>query len=574
MRNGELQIRLVVKMARWYPNEPGGPYAEIPVFAVEGEDPQIPGPMIRVPTGTTIVATVRNALPDSTVYLRGFVTRPTKALDSIPLRRGETRTFRFPAGAPGTYFYSAQPGILDYDKVERETANGALIVDPTGPVVPDRVFVINIWGQEIDSTHYENAVAINGRAWPFTERVSATVGDTLRWRVINGSTRNHPMHLHGFYFRVDQRGNGATDSIYAEARRRLAVTEDFSPFETAYLVWSPDRPGGWLFHCHISFHVVVERARLFEHDRHQNPNVMMMSPDARQHMAGLVLGINVAPRPGAAPVARENVRHLRLFVDEGNRRRNARRSLGYVVQRDDREPAADSVELPGSVLVLTRGEPTDITVINRLNEATAVHWHGIELESFSDGVAGWSGMASHVAPAIAARDSFTARLTLPRAGTFMYHTHLNDIEQLTSGLYGGLIVLEPGRHFDPATDHLFVAGWDGDASHIVINGDSTGGPPIEMAEGSTHRFRFIDIGPAQRLVYAIRKDSSVMKWKPVAKDGADLPESLAVIGRASRRLGVGEMFDAEFTPPGPGEYRLTIGPPLKQEKFVRRIIVR
>jgi FtsP/CotA-like multicopper oxidase with cupredoxin domain len=183
-------------------------------------------------------------------------------------------------------------------------------------------------------------------------------------------------------------------------------------------------------------------------------------------------------------------------------------------------------------------------------------------------------MPKNVAPAIAARDSFTARLTLPRAGTFMYHTHLNDIEQLTSGLYAGMIILEPGQKYDPATDHLFVAGWDGDVEHIIINGDSTGGPPIEMAMGDTHRFRFVDIGPAQRLIYAIRKDSSVMTWKAVAKDGADLPASLAVTGPARRRLGVGEMFDAEFTPPAPGEYRLTIGPPLKQEKFVRRIIVR
>jgi FtsP/CotA-like multicopper oxidase with cupredoxin domain len=574
IRNGELHIRLVVKMARWYPNEPDGPYTDTPVFAVEGEDPQIPGPMIRVPTGTTIVATVRNALTDSTVYLRGFVTRPTKALDSIPLPRGETRTFRFSAGAPGTYFYSAEPGIVNWDKVERETAVGALIVDPSGPSVPDRVFVLNVWGQEIDSTKYDNAVAINGRAWPFTERISTTVGDTLRWRVINGNIRNHPMHLHGFYFRVDQRGNGATDTIYTESQRRTAVTEDFSAWNTAYMVWSPDRPGQWLFHCHISFHVIVEAARLFAHDRHQNPNVMMMSPDAKQHMSGLVIGINVAPRPGAQPVARENVRRLRLFVDEGKRRGFAKRSLGYVVQRGDQEPAADSVEVPGSVLVLTRGEPTDITVINRLNEATAVHWHGIELESYSDGVAGWSGMPNHVAPGIAARDSFTARLTLPRAGTFMYHTHLNDIEQLTSGLYAGLVVLEPGQQYDPSTDHLFVAGWDGDGSHVVINGDSTGGPPIEMKAGSTHRFRFVDIGPAQRLVYAIRQDSSIMKWKAVAKDGADLPSSLAVVGPARRRLGVGEMFDAEFTPPTPGEYRLTIGPPGKQEKFVRRIIVR
>ena len=99
----------------------------------------------------------------------------------------------------------------------------------------------------------------------------------------------------------------------------------------------------------------------------------MMSPDARQHMAGLVLGINVRSRDNAPPVARNNVRRLRLFVDEGKRRRFAKRSLGYVLQRDDRTPAEDSLELPGSTLVLTRGEPTDITVINRLNEATAVH---------------------------------------------------------------------------------------------------------------------------------------------------------------------------------------------------------
>lgn len=571
MRNGELQIRLVVKMARWYPNEPGGAYTDAPVFAVEGEDPQIPGPMIRVPTGTTIVATVRNALTDSTVYLRGFVTRPIKALDSIPLRRGETRTFRFSAGAPGTYFYSAEPGIRNPRRFERETAVGALIVDPQGPVLPDRVFVINIWS---DSAAAENALAINGRAWPLTERISATVGDTLRWRVINGSIRSHPMHLHGFYFRVDQRGDGATDTVYTEAQRRMGVTEELNPWNTAYVVWSPDRPGGWLFHCHISFHVIVERARLFKNGRHQNPNVMMMSPDAQQHMSGLVIGINVAPRPGAQPPVRENVRRLRLLVDEGRRRGNARRSLGYVVQRGDREPAADSVEIPSSVLVLTRGEPTDITVVNRLNEATAVHWHGIELESYSDGVAGWSGMPNRVAPAIAARDSFTARLTLPRAGTFMYHTHVNDVEQLTSGLYGGLIVLEPGQRFDPVTDHLFVAGWDGDVNHIVINGDSTGGPPVEMKAGSTHRFRFVNIGPAQRLFYAIRGNSSLMKWKAVAKDGADLPPALAITGPSLRQLAVGETFDAEFTAPGPGEYRLTIGPPLKQEKFVRRIIAR
>ncbi len=574
LENGELRIRLVVRMARWYPDLPTGSYAIAPVFAEEGHDPQIPGPLIRVRTGTQIVATVRNGLTDSTVYLRGFITRPAGALDSIAVPPGQTRTVRFSAGAPGTYFYSAMPGLWDDDKGERETASGALIVDPMGPVAPDRIFVINIWGDQIDSTSYDNALAINGHSWPHTERISAAVGDTLRWRVINASARNHPMHLHGFYFRVDQRGDGLADTVYAPAQRRLAVTEDLSPGHTAYMVWSPDRDGDWLFHCHLAFHVVVEDARLTQHDPHPISHVLMTSADARQHMAGLVLGITVRPA-GGPPIVRNNVRKLRLFVDEGRRRGFAKRSLGFVLQGDDRVPAEDSVEIPGSVLVLTRGEPTDITVINRMNEATAVHWHGIELESYSDGVAGWSGSPGRLAPAIAARDSFTARLTLPRSGTFIYHTHLNDIEQLTSGLYGAIVVLEPGRRFDPGEDHVFVAGWDGPSGrHIVINGDSTGGTPIEMRSGAPNRFRFINIGPAGRLVFAIRRDSSVVNWRPVAKDGADLPGNAHEIAPARRRLAVGEMFDAEFTPASPGEYRITAGPPGNQENYSRRIIVR
>ena len=63
--------------------------------------------------------------------------------------------------------------------------------------------MMNIWGDLLDSTTYRNALAINGRSWPYTERIEATVGDSVRWRVINATARPHPMHLHGFYFRID-----------------------------------------------------------------------------------------------------------------------------------------------------------------------------------------------------------------------------------------------------------------------------------------------------------------------------------------------------------------------------------
>jgi len=573
MKNGELELHLVVRMARWYPESPNGPYVDVPAFAEDGGPPQIPAPLIRVRTGTTIVATVRNELTDSTIYLRGLATRPAKSLDSIQVPPGESRTIRFAAGMPGTYSYLGTPGVwAREDGGEREETGGAFVIDPDGMVAPDRIFVLNIWGDPIDSTTYTNALAINGKSWPFTERISATVGDTLRWRVVNSTARNHPMHLHGFYFRIDARGYGSSDSLYTPAQRRLAVTEDLSPGHSMYMVWSPDRQGNWLFHCHIAFHVVpgaaqLRRATSYEHALH--------SGDALQHMSGLALGINVRPASNVRLVARTNVRKLHLYVDEGRRRGFSPRALGFVLQMGDRIPAADSVEIPGSVIVLTKNEPTDIAIVNRLPESTAVHWHGIELESYSDGVAGWSGIADHLAPMIAPRDSFTARLTLPRAGTFIYHTHLNDIEQLMSGLYGAIVVLEPGQRFDPKTDHVFVAGWGGtpDSPVTLINGD-TAAAPIEMAAGVPQRFRFINIGPAGRLIFAIRQDSSVVSWRRLAKDGADLPPAMAVAAPASRRLGVGEMFDAEFIAPSPGEYRLTVGPPNKQMRYVRRLIVR
>jgi FtsP/CotA-like multicopper oxidase with cupredoxin domain len=53
--------------------------------------------------------------------------------------------------------------------------------------------------------------------------------------------------------------------------------------------------------------------------------------------------------------------------------------------------------VPGTPLVLVRGETAAITVINRLPEATTVHWHGMELESVYDGVAGWSRTGDHTA---------------------------------------------------------------------------------------------------------------------------------------------------------------------------------
>jgi FtsP/CotA-like multicopper oxidase with cupredoxin domain len=558
-----LELHLVVGMAVWRPQAANGPSIEVAAFGEEGKAPEIPGPLIRVPAGIVITATVRNGLADSTLRVYGLATRPA-AHDSLVIPPGQSRSMTFAAGVPGSYLYWASLGANDHIlDDEREQISGAFIVDPPGGSPPDRVLLMNVWGARLDSgakrnaATYRTALTINGRSWPFTERLEATVGDTLRWRVLNASWRNHPMHLHGFFYQVDARGDGFADTLYAPADRRLVVTENLRPLTTMAMTWVPQRAGNWLFHCHIGFHVIPS-TRL---DPPSPDSHAATAHDPGVHMAGLILGIAVRTRPGTGEPARGKARRLHLFAQEATQRGRAPRAMSFVLQRGLSPPAVDSVEIPGSVLVLTRDQPTDVVIMNRLSEPTAIHWHGIELESYSDGVAGWSGAGDHLAPSVMPGDSFTARLTLPRAGTFIYHTHLNDIEQLTSGLYGGLVVLEPGQAFDSRRDHLFVAGWDGEARapalpHILINGDSLPGPLL-LAAGMLHRLRFINIGPGGLLGFGIYRDSSLVTWKSLAKDGADLPRAQAIRSPSTQRIAVGETYDFELKPEL-GRYRLVV----------------
>ncbi len=127
----------------------------------------------------------------------------------------------------------------------------------------------------------------------------------------------------------------------------------------------------------------------------------------------------------------------------------------------------------------------EITVWNKLPEPTSVHWHAMELESYYDGIAGWSGTPGHTAPMIQPGASFVVRFTPPRAGTFIYHTHLDDIRQLSSGLYGPLIVLEPGQSLDPERDRIMLVSVKGpsDNTPILLNGDADPGT-MKLKQGS------------------------------------------------------------------------------------------
>jgi manganese oxidase len=154
LSNDTLRISLVVSMARWYPEAADGPHVDVAAFSEEGKAPSIPGPLIRVPAGTTIKATVRNGI-DSTVWIRGFDARPSNQ-DSAAIAGGQSREFVFRATSAGTFLYYARLGKTIGGVREREQLAGAFVVDPRGKVEPDRIMVINIWGDSLDAKTYEH----------------------------------------------------------------------------------------------------------------------------------------------------------------------------------------------------------------------------------------------------------------------------------------------------------------------------------------------------------------------------------------------------------------------------------
>ena len=103
--------------------------------------------------------------------------------------------------------------------------------------------------------------------------------------------------------------------------------------------------------------------------------------------------------------------------------------FAFALQEGAGQLTEPSGRIPGPPIVLTRGQPVEITVLNKLPEPTSVHWHAMELESYYDGIAGWSGAPGHIAPMIQPGASFVVTFT---PCNIIYHTHFDDIRQLSS----------------------------------------------------------------------------------------------------------------------------------------------
>jgi manganese oxidase len=553
--DGVLTLRLALREGNWYPESDSTPPMKVFAFQEEGRRPQVPGPLIRVAQGTQIHVMLHNLLAtEATVH--GLHAHPGDPKDLVKVLPGEVREVSFSAGLAGTYQYWASAGgPINRGRPFREDSQlaGAFIVDSAAEAAADRIFVIGLWRSQASVVRSQDVPVINGKSWPYTERLEYTAGEPVRWRVINATDSFHPMHLHGGYYRVDSMGDGEQDSVFAPEQRRMVVTQTMNPGETMAAFFVPTA-GKWLFHCHLAAHFGPEMTVA---------NALRAGPErlrehGMNHMAGLVMGITITGKRD--PIAVHGmVRKLRLVVGERAAQDGVPAGFGYQLEEAGTKTARVS-GAAGPPVILERGRPTEITVVNHISEPTSVHWHGMELESYYDGVVGWGSDGTNVTPTIEPQGSFCARFTPPRPGTFIYHTHMDDEPQLAGGLYGALIVLEPGAQFHPATDHVFVLGRTGPDEFTgkrLLNGTANL-PPSHWRKAERHRLRLINISPNSPAVFTLSEPAGVAQWRPLAKDGADLPQAQAAVKSAQQLVWVGETYDFEYEGKEPGIVRLEV----------------
>jgi FtsP/CotA-like multicopper oxidase with cupredoxin domain len=207
--------------------------------------------------------------------------------------------------------------------------------------------------------------------------------------------------------------------------------------------------------------------------------------------------------------------------------------------------------VPGPTIEGAVGEELAVLFSNGLPEPTTIHWHGLRIPAAVDGT---EAVQRPVLPG----EFFEYRFRLPDAGTFWYHPHVNETEQIERGLYGALIVrgddepvldgervlllddlkLDEGGRIAPFGDpHEHHAGREGDV--LLVNGHAE--PELAISAGLVERWRIVNVANTRFLRLSI----GGRRFSLLATDGGLLPRPL---GATEVLITPGERVDVAVGP--------------------------
>jgi hypothetical protein len=138
---------------------------------------------------------------------------------------------------------------------------------------------------------------------------------------------------------------------------------------------------------------------------------------------------------------------------------------------------------------------------------------------------------------------------------------VDEVRQQRAGLSGALLIVDDPATYDPTTDLVILLTTprlDTQEDVILLNGTLTPSP-LDLRVGTRYRLRLINIHTYRgSMVMRIVHDSTVMTWRPIAKDGMPLPSEQGAVRPARVQLGNGETYDFEFTPTERGDLRFEV----------------
>jgi manganese oxidase len=216
----------------------------------------------------------------------------------------------------------------------------------------------------------------------------------------------------------------------------------------------------------------------------------------------------------------------------------------------------------GPTLEAVEGDRVRIYVTNRLKAPTSVHWHGVFLPNGMDGVGGLTQRA------IKPGETFKYEFTWKQHGTFMYHSHHDEMTQMAMGMMG-MIVVHPRR---PSAGYrvdrdfaIMLSTWKivpgtmrpdpnemTDFNVLTMNAKAfPGTSPLVCKTGDRVRIRFGNLSAMDH--HPIHLHGHF--FKIVATDGGQIPPS-AQIPETAVLVHVGSTRDIEFVADAPGDWPL------------------
>ncbi len=142
--------------------------------------------------------------------------------------------------------------------------------------------------------------SFNGKTTTEESVIPVKKGEILRLELINDTMMHHPIHLHGFFFRlINKHGE----------RSPLKHTVDVPPMGRHIIEFEANETGDWMFHCHLLYHMMAGMSRVISvrdnNGESNRPHSSYMPPlsretttpiGARPHASGHGGGFSFGPQ--------------------------------------------------------------------------------------------------------------------------------------------------------------------------------------------------------------------------------------------------------------------------------------